>query len=398
MYRLGTANVPLSGEEDGRTTRKNVPIIGCNPVPSHAGVSWGTGRRRKSVVHMMRLKGDTLTCGLDPNATLRVLVRVTDPESSIATTTSTTTTTTTTTTGVGGRGVTECGGGTMGGGGYRVMIVPRSHVTPNAPSPRMHDNVPRGGGEGRLPPRSPSYVFSSAKCRGGRRAECDGDAANNGIVVPPPPSSPVGTAIVERDQMMPSPFTIRVMERREGIEVYDDGDNRKSPSSPASLSSSTSSSSCFSEDGGRAALDDEAHYDHEPSCSSSAYMSAHSGSIIDVATSMSRSSTTTTTMSDMTDVHSWLTGSSVGTPPSDDVGDDRRSTWRQRLTCGLPFFAAYTGQGDTLLDVHEDDDDNADQDLITTGKCGIIHYEPSATCESSCDNESDDYSQSSSEL
>ena len=57
---------------------------------------------------MMKLRGDTLSCGLDPNATLRVLVRVTDPEK--------------------GEGADDVGPG----GGFRVTILQRNCLPPSS--------------------------------------------------------------------------------------------------------------------------------------------------------------------------------------------------------------------------------------------------------------------------
>ena len=56
----------------------------------------------------MKLRGDTLSCGLDPNATLRVLVRVTDPEK--------------------GEGADDVGPG----GGFRVTILQRNCLPPSS--------------------------------------------------------------------------------------------------------------------------------------------------------------------------------------------------------------------------------------------------------------------------
>ena len=83
MFRLGTAEVLLSGEEDGRSS-VNVPVRNCNPAlapkSSKFKVSLNGGSRDKvNVIPMMKLKGDTIKCGLDPGATLRVLVHVSDP-------------------------------------------------------------------------------------------------------------------------------------------------------------------------------------------------------------------------------------------------------------------------------------------------------------------------------
>ena len=68
MYKLGRAEVYLSGEENGQASM-NVPVV--NVSNSGGG---GSGS-----VSFRKLKGDTLKCGLAERATLRVLVKVDEP-------------------------------------------------------------------------------------------------------------------------------------------------------------------------------------------------------------------------------------------------------------------------------------------------------------------------------
>eukprot|EP00571_Detonula_confervacea_P016248 CAMPEP_0172298462 /NCGR_PEP_ID=MMETSP1058-20130122/1109_1 /TAXON_ID=83371 /ORGANISM="Detonula confervacea, Strain CCMP 353" /LENGTH=619 /DNA_ID=CAMNT_0013007737 /DNA_START=28 /DNA_END=1887 /DNA_ORIENTATION=- len=81
MYKLGSAHVFVSGEENGQSSM-NVPVVNFETAfkaaalvsrKSRSSGSGGTG------VNLMRLKGDTLKCGLAERATLRVLIRVSDP-------------------------------------------------------------------------------------------------------------------------------------------------------------------------------------------------------------------------------------------------------------------------------------------------------------------------------
>ncbi|KAL9187548.1 hypothetical protein ACHAXT_001651 [Thalassiosira profunda] len=80
LFKLGTARLFLSGEENGERSR-NVPIMNCNPPVPKSGKhsKWLNSGGKETVIPMMKLKGDTLKCGLDPNATLRVLVRASEP-------------------------------------------------------------------------------------------------------------------------------------------------------------------------------------------------------------------------------------------------------------------------------------------------------------------------------
>lgn len=81
MFKLGTADILISGEESGESSI-NMPIKNCNPqavVPkTNKRFKTRKGNNEK-MIPMMKLKGDTLKCGLDPDATLRVLVHVGEP-------------------------------------------------------------------------------------------------------------------------------------------------------------------------------------------------------------------------------------------------------------------------------------------------------------------------------
>ncbi len=83
MYKLGTANLLLSGEENGDSSLA-VPVTSCyrgtvknNKFKSIFSSLTKHGEDKE--IRMLALKGDTLKCGLDPNATLRVLVHVSEP-------------------------------------------------------------------------------------------------------------------------------------------------------------------------------------------------------------------------------------------------------------------------------------------------------------------------------
>ena len=86
MFKLGTADILLSGEETVESSI-NVPIKNLNPaIPKSSTTSKTKSfkNRAKSsagdkMIPMMKLKGDTLKCGLDPSATLRVLIHVSEP-------------------------------------------------------------------------------------------------------------------------------------------------------------------------------------------------------------------------------------------------------------------------------------------------------------------------------
>ncbi len=83
MYKLGTANLLLSGEENGGSSIA-VPVTSCyrGTVTNNkfkSIFSSVTKHGEDKEMRMLALKGDTLKCGLDPNATLRVLVHVSEP-------------------------------------------------------------------------------------------------------------------------------------------------------------------------------------------------------------------------------------------------------------------------------------------------------------------------------
>ena len=83
MYKLGTANLLLSGEENGDSSLA-VPVTSCyrGTVKNNkfkSIFSSLTKHCEDKEIRMLALKGDTLKCGLDPNATLRVLVHVSEP-------------------------------------------------------------------------------------------------------------------------------------------------------------------------------------------------------------------------------------------------------------------------------------------------------------------------------
>ncbi|KAL7429106.1 hypothetical protein ACHAXH_002736 [Discostella pseudostelligera] len=85
MYKIGTAQLLVSGEENGDSSIA-VPVTSCyhfGTLKSNKfkGILSGslTKSTKDKAMRMLALKGDTLKCGLDPNATLRVLVHVSEP-------------------------------------------------------------------------------------------------------------------------------------------------------------------------------------------------------------------------------------------------------------------------------------------------------------------------------
>lgn len=75
LYRLGNAHVVVTGR-DGYTEggAKDVPVVNFERAFGAAMTGDGSG-----AVGLMRLKGDTLKCGLAERACVRVVVRVDDP-------------------------------------------------------------------------------------------------------------------------------------------------------------------------------------------------------------------------------------------------------------------------------------------------------------------------------
>ena len=77
LYKLGTANVMLSGEMDGMTY-VNIPIVCSNPhLQRHTSRFTDIlDRGRKSrAPAMMKLRNETLSCGLDRYAAIQVLIQ-----------------------------------------------------------------------------------------------------------------------------------------------------------------------------------------------------------------------------------------------------------------------------------------------------------------------------------
>ena len=87
LHALGSANILVSGEENGEASI-NIPIANHDGIPkSKVGQPSNSSRRfsivkNKADVPMAKLKGDSIKCGLDGNATLRVLVRVSEVDMS----------------------------------------------------------------------------------------------------------------------------------------------------------------------------------------------------------------------------------------------------------------------------------------------------------------------------
>ena len=87
MFKLGSAHVFISGNEGGLESEtgvdgviKDVPVVNFESAFQAATTTRGLLMSSSSKVNMMRLKGDTLKCGLAERASIRLLIRVTDPE------------------------------------------------------------------------------------------------------------------------------------------------------------------------------------------------------------------------------------------------------------------------------------------------------------------------------
>lgn len=72
MYKLGVASVFVNGEERGESS-----II--VPVAIDERMLNGSKQQLDEVIPMVSLKGDTMKCSLDRNCSIRVLVKVSDP-------------------------------------------------------------------------------------------------------------------------------------------------------------------------------------------------------------------------------------------------------------------------------------------------------------------------------
>jgi len=81
LYRLGSAHLFVNGEEGGHSVT-SVPVVNFDrafrPTSVASRIGGGGG------VPMMRLKDDTVKCGLAERATLELLVRVQDPSKPLA--------------------------------------------------------------------------------------------------------------------------------------------------------------------------------------------------------------------------------------------------------------------------------------------------------------------------
>jgi len=87
MFKLGSAHVFISGNEGGLESEtgvdgviKDVPVVNFESAFQAATTTRGLLMSSSSKVNMMRLKGDTLKCGLAERASVRLLIRVSDPE------------------------------------------------------------------------------------------------------------------------------------------------------------------------------------------------------------------------------------------------------------------------------------------------------------------------------
>ena len=82
MFKLGCANILVGGEENGESSI-NVPVVNCDqPIPNGLSRRSSGGNNKDPVISIMKVKRGNFQFGLDVNATLRVLVRVTEPEPS----------------------------------------------------------------------------------------------------------------------------------------------------------------------------------------------------------------------------------------------------------------------------------------------------------------------------
>ena len=262
MYKLGTANLLVSGEENGDSSIA-VPVTSCYlGIPKSnkfKGILGGslTKHNEDKAMRLLTLKGDTLKCGLDPTASLRVLVHVSEPLSET------------------------------------LEISPKLNVT-TIPSNVQAMMSPK---EQTTPKEEPVIQQE------------DGPAADNGV-----PSAISW-------EYHPNLATI-VVNRPE----YDinDADPANGGENGTLLQEETHSVGC--DDGTEDIVD-------EPSCSSSAYMSAieesHGGghqcypSKYDLSTRSSSTATMTTTsvsvLSDLTDGHSWQSQTGIEVIPYSPV-------------------------------------------------------------------------------
>lgn len=80
LYKLGTATVILSGKMDGMTY-VNIPIVSSNPHLQHHTSRFRDildGGRISRAPSMMKLRNETLSCGLDHSAAIQVLLQCDD--------------------------------------------------------------------------------------------------------------------------------------------------------------------------------------------------------------------------------------------------------------------------------------------------------------------------------
>jgi hypothetical protein len=77
MFKLGTVDILVSGEESGDAS-VSVPVVNHDrPIAKSSKTKRGNS---ESTIAMIRLKGETLKYGLADNATLRVLVHASEPQ------------------------------------------------------------------------------------------------------------------------------------------------------------------------------------------------------------------------------------------------------------------------------------------------------------------------------
>jgi hypothetical protein len=85
LYKLGTATVILSGDMDGMTY-VNIPIVSSNPHLLHHTSRFrdilDIGRNSRAP-SMMKLRNETLYCGLDHSAAIQVLIQCDDVNESV---------------------------------------------------------------------------------------------------------------------------------------------------------------------------------------------------------------------------------------------------------------------------------------------------------------------------
>ena len=79
MFKLGTATIPIDTSSTSSSVITVLPVVNCNSAIPKKKSSISSLSTATATVPMMKLKDTQIKCGLSPNATLRVLLNVTHP-------------------------------------------------------------------------------------------------------------------------------------------------------------------------------------------------------------------------------------------------------------------------------------------------------------------------------